>query len=133
MLRDRNVSEAENRKLVVSLRRKRIQCTLKFQKEVRKDGTNCLGQPQGHREDGRVGSGLHRAPGSQTAGAGGSDDFRVDHRRTLNGRGTYGQERESLGTPGAQSLRRLWRCSRPAFTASTNRDVEKSTSDIAGA
>lgn len=55
MLRDINVSEAENRKLVVSLRRKRIQCTLKFQKEVRKDGTNCMGQPHGHREDGGVG------------------------------------------------------------------------------
>ena len=29
----------------------------------------------------------------QQLGVGGSGNFRVDHRRTLNGRGTYGQER----------------------------------------
>ena len=65
----------------------------KFQKEVRKDGTNRMAQPHGHKEDGGVGSGLHRAPRSPAAGGGGSGNFRVDHRRTLNGRGTYGQER----------------------------------------
>lgn len=127
MLRDRNVSEAENRKLVVSLSRKRIQCTLKSQKMVPTAWDSHMATERmeglvvvctGHQE-------------VKQLGLGGSDNFRVDHRRTLNGRGTYGRERV-LGGPGAQSLRGLWRCSRPAFTASTNRDAEKSTSDISG-